>query len=122
MPGFERRAWEERTRGERQARLEQQIAAGLARLRQAAVPMERLTGSDHWDTFLRLGEEKQEAARLELRQVTDRLAGLQRLTDDEMAILRHHAVVIQAQIQARQELLDLPKVIVQSAQSVQETK
>lgn len=114
MRGFERDAWERRNRAENHFQtLEQRANAALLRLRQAAVPLERLTGHDAWDQFLRLGEQRQEDDRKERDAIAARLAGPDYLTAEEAARLRWRAAQLTLGIQVRQELLDLPKVILQ---------
>jgi hypothetical protein len=115
MP-LDRRTWQERITNEESARAAQQRAAlAIQRLAQAAVPLERLTGSDHWDTFLRLGEKRQVADRTELAELSRRILGAGWVSPAELAALRHRAVVLTAAIDARQELLDLPRSILQEA-------
>jgi len=118
---IDRKSWDARLGLENSARdAERRAAAALQRLRQAAVPLERLTGHEAWDTFLRLGEQKQETDRSELAAVRERLAGLGFLSEAELARLRWQAAILQAAIVARQEILDLPRAILQSLQQVSE--
>lgn len=118
---IDRSAWEKLQRTTvRQARTDGRAEA-FARLRQAAVPMERLTHSEHWDTFLRYGEAIQEQDREALRQLGERLTAAEYLSDLSLATLRHAAALLRAKLDARQELLDLPKSIVQSASPVNES-
>lgn len=119
MRGFERAAWDQRSRAELHWQtLEQRANAALQRLRQAAVPLERLTGSDAWDQFLRLGEQRQEDDRKELAAVTARLSGADYLTSEETARLRWLSANLTTRLQVRQELLDLPKGILQTLSEV----
>ena len=119
MRGFERDAWEKRQRAETHWQtLESRANAALQRLRQAAVPLERLTGSDAWDQFLRLGEQRQEDDRKELAACSARLSGPDYLTSEEAARLRWRSAQLTIAMQVRQELLDLPKVILQTLSEV----
>ncbi len=112
--GIDRRSWEERIEKEGKARAEARaLDTAMMRLRQAAVPIERLTGSEHWDQYIRMGEQLQQDARAELAQIAARLTSADWIGDP--APLRHRAAVLQSAITARQELLDLPRVILQSA-------
>jgi hypothetical protein len=119
MAAIDRRAWEERTRHEsglldRERRAE----AALARLRQAAVPLERLTGSEHWDTFLRMAEALQERDRAALAAEQAALAEPAYLTPGAVALGRHALLVLTAAIKARQQLMDLPKSLLADLHTV----
>ena len=111
---FNRHAFEQGWALARQKRKEEALAAGFERLRQAAVPLERLTGSEHWDTFLRLGEAMQERDRAALLEAAERLSSTEYLPPEHLARWRHRALTLQAAIQAREELLALPRSILQN--------
>lgn len=119
MSQFDRALWEQRTKSEnRWQDLEKRSNAAVLRLRQAAIPLERLTGSDHWDQFLRLGEQRQEDDRKELKGWTACLTGPDYIAPEEAARIRWLVGMLQVRIQTRQELLDLPKVILQTLSEV----
>lgn len=116
---IDRRAWEARQQEEgASASINKQVSAILARLRQAAVPLERLTGSEHWDHFLRLAEAIQEEDRTALRAEQERMAALYYLPPEAVATVRHTIAVLQASIDARQQVIDLPKSIIAEVQKV----
>lgn len=118
---IDRRKWEELVGAEqRRAQREQQIAVALTRLRQAAVPMERLTGSEVWDTFLRHGEALQEADRIELASLQEQLILPRWLAPEALQELHFRASALQIALVARQELLDLPKAILESVHKAAE--
>lgn len=119
--GIDRSLWEARQKTERRwMDLERRAAAALAHLRQAAVPLERLTGAESWDQFLRLGEQRQEDDRKELAAAAQRLASAAFMSGEDLARLRWLAALLQSRIEARQELLDLPKVILKTLSEVKE--
>lgn len=120
MP-LSRESWQrERAQQMELSNLEARVNQGLSRLRQAAVPMERLTGMESWDTFLRYGEQIQADARVELEDVSVALCQLSWKSSSEIAALRHRAAILTAMIQARQQVLDLPKTILQTLHDTKE--
>lgn len=108
---IDRRSWEERIAATRSTRAPAGIPA--ERLRQAAVPFERLTGSEHWDTFLRYGEQLQEDSRAACDRLHEQLASPAYLTEVQVMALRHQLAILTIAIAARQEVLNLPKSIIQ---------
>jgi len=117
---IDRRAWEERQKHDgKLAEREKNVAATLARLRQVAVPLERLTGSEHWDTFLRMGESLQVADMAARAEAQERLASPGWLAPAEVAGLRHSVAVLTASIRARHELMTLPISILSDIQKLQ---
>lgn len=120
MP-LSRESWQrERAQQMELSNLEARVNQGLSRLRQAAVPMERLTGMETWDTFLRYAEQIQADARVELEDVSVALCQLSWKSSSEIAALRHRAAILTAMIQARQQVLDLPKSILQTLHDTKE--
>lgn len=116
MP-VDRAAWEATRAGDARRRdREQTAASAIQRLRQVAVPMERLTGSEEWDSFLRHGEALQAADRSELEVVTAQLTSPGFISPDQLALMRHRVALLRVAIIARQEVLDLPRQILESVQ------
>jgi hypothetical protein len=116
---IDRQRWQrENAAAQRRHDRDREVAQALHRLRQVAVPLEQLTGSEQWDRFLRYGEALQEADRADLRATQEALATSQWIAPETVASLRHRALVLQVAIDARKQVLDLPKSIVDSAQKL----
>jgi hypothetical protein len=114
---LDRETWERKYRADADTReRDRRIAVAQARLQQAAVPLERLTGSEHWDTYLRLVQRLQDADVALLRDLVARLAAPTFLSTTELAYTRHDAAILQAQIATRNQLTELPRSIVASIQ------
>ncbi len=118
---LDRAAWESKYRqGADSRQASTRAAQALQRLRQAAVPLERLTGSEHWDTYLRLVEHMQEADLAAVAEVHQRLGVSHWLAPSEVAKLRHALAVLQTRISTRAELTELPRSILRDLQQVSE--
>lgn len=98
------------------------IAEGLAKLRTAAVPMEKLTGSEEWDSFLRKCEAFQDTDRAQLTALEEKWNSTSYLADEQLRILRMEMLRLRSRVEARQEVMDLPQEIVRSARGPSDPK
>lgn len=122
MP-FHRSEWEQQYGLVRTERgLATAVQDALTKLRTAALPMEKLTGSAEWDSFLRKCAALQEADQAELLSIQEKLASPAYLEDKTLRTLRHSLVRVVGRIEARQQVMDLPKEIVERARELSERK
>lgn len=91
------------------------VQEGIAKLRSAAIPMERLTGSAEWDAYLRKCESLNEADQAELLAIQGKLASPAYLDDLTLRTLRHQMMRVVGRLEARREVMNLPKEIVERA-------
>jgi hypothetical protein len=115
---LDRKTWEaNQAKGDVRHR-EREIQLGLSRLAAAAVSAERLTGMAEWDTFLRQVEALQERDRAALEGVKARLCGTHEWLDAaDVLELRHTQLFYQSRIEARDQVMNLPREIILAAKA-----
>ena len=91
------------------------VARASERLRSAAVAAERLTQSPEWNSYLRQAQTLQDRDTAQLLEIQHSLTSGAALGDAELRSLHYRAGVLRAQLEARTELLNLPKEILSAA-------
>lgn len=103
----------------RQAKLAQEREGRIESARQilarAAVEMERLTGHESWDEYLRCLQPYLEAEESELKSITRLLVENSSLTDEEVLRYRRKAIDCQAAIRAYRIAMNLPAEVMRKA-------
>lgn len=98
------------------------VAEGIAKLRTAAIPMEKLTGSGEWDSFLRKCEALQEVDRAQLAAVEAKWSSNGYLADEQLRMLRLQMLQLRSMLQAREQVMNLPQEIIRSARGLGDSK
>lgn len=118
-----RRDWAERQQTTQAERANTKgLGDALAKLRTASVAMERLTGSEEWDFYLRMVEARQQEDLAQLRAVQAELCDPEYMDPEKVVDLRHRMARIIGRIEARKEVTVFPKEITASGRAAADRK
>lgn len=92
----------------------------LALLRSVAVDMTGLTQSDGWRRWLEMATARQAEDEAQQAHLTEQLASATYLTPDALAELRLTLALTRARLDARRQLLDLPRDIIAAERATRE--
>jgi hypothetical protein len=112
---FDQEEWEDLEK-KRAADVARQRVPELQRMRQAAVPTEMLVGSEEWDYFQTLAQERVELLEASQKAIFAALTSPMTSTAEDLWSLRCDAIRIEAEIRVWKMAVALPKVIIADAE------
>ena len=92
----------------------------LRSLAQAEVVSAKLTGSEEWDTFLRIAQGMLAQAEQDVRQTESRVVADWTLAPDGIQALRLQAATTLGRIQALEEIMKIPSLMVRGGHEARE--